>query len=128
MSGSDVARAFENVLAGANELDHGQGKIGEVIGIGGLAAQQEIIQRFGIGLRGKFFPLLAAQLNDAIPALGRTHDAAQRRNLLQQTSDHAVGGNHEVFNQFGGTILLLLHDIDDLIVEHQGLKIRRSAG
>jgi hypothetical protein len=44
---------------------------------------------------------------------------------------HAVGGNHEVLNQLGGVILLLLHHVDHLRIQHQrkhfvGLKVERT--
>ena len=92
---------------------------------------QEIVQGFGVGLRGKFLALCGGELHDAVPALGSAHDAAQGRNIFQLARDHSIRGNHKVFDQLGGAVLLLLHDIDHLFVQHQrmnfvGLKVQRA--
>ncbi len=31
---------------------------------------------------------------------------------------YAIGGDHEVFDQFGGVVLLLIHQVNDLLIEH----------
>ncbi len=41
----------------------------------------------------------------------------------QEARNDSVGGNHEVFDQIRGAVLLLLHDIDDLIVQHKGMHL-----
>jgi hypothetical protein len=125
VSRRNFARAFEHILAGADKFNHGERDVGEVIGIGRLAPQQEIVQRFGIGLRGELSAFCGGQLHDPIPALGCAHDTAQGRNVLESSGDNPVGGNHEIFNEFRRTVLLLLHDINDLIVEYQRLKFIR---
>ncbi len=89
-----------------------------MIGIRRLALQEEIIQRLGVGSRGKLFSLRGCQLRDSVPTFRSTHDAPQRGNFLQQPGDDAVGSNHKIFNQFRGAILLLLHNTNDLLVKH----------
>ena len=59
------------------------------------------------------------------------HDAAQRRNFFQHSRHYAIGSDHEVFNQLGGVIFLLLLHVDNLIIQHEwtefiGLEVESS--
>ena len=47
-------------------------------GIGGFAAKQKIVQRFGIRLRRQLLVLRGGELHDAVPTFRSAHDAAQR--------------------------------------------------
>ncbi len=51
-----ISWPLQNIFARANQLDHGQRQIGKVIGISGLALEQKIIERLGIGIRQEAFP------------------------------------------------------------------------
>ena len=61
-------------------------------------------------------------MDDAVPPLGLLYNAAQGRNLFEQPRNYAVGGDHEVFNQLSGVVFLLLHHVDHLVVQHQGME------
>src|SRR4029077_3875424 len=67
-----------------------------------------------------FSALRGCELRDAIPALGSFHDAAQRGDIEQGAGDDFVGGDHEVFDEIGGRILLFFYNVDDLVVQHDG--------
>ena len=54
VSWGNFAGTFQNIFSRTDEFNYGERKIGEVIGIGGFAPQQEIVQRLGVGLRRKF--------------------------------------------------------------------------
>ena len=50
VAGRNFVGLYQHVLAGAHELDNGQGEIGKVIGILFLLCEQKIVERFGVGL------------------------------------------------------------------------------
>lgn len=62
------------------------------------------------------------KLHDAIPAFGRPHDSPQGGNILEKARHDAIGGHHEVLDQFRGPVLLLLHYVDDFLVQHERMK------
>ena len=55
-----IARTLQDVLARSDQLDDCQREISKVIGIGGLALDQKIVERFGIRNGGKCPPSFAA--------------------------------------------------------------------
>ena len=66
---------------------------------------------FASGAGGSFSPMGERDLDDALPALGRAHHAAQDREtaLLEEAGDHAVGRDHEVLDDLLGAVALLGH-------------------
>ena len=114
-----IAGSLQNIFSWPHQLDHGQRQVREVIGVGGFAFHQKVVERLGIGRRGQLFALLRGQAYDAIPVRGCSHDAAQRRNFFQQPRNYAVGGDHEVLDQFSRPILLHFLDVDNLPVRKQ---------
>ncbi len=67
-------------------------------------------------------PSPAASCDDAVPALGRAHDAADGGDarLLKGPGDDAVGRHHELLDERGGAILLQAGDLDRLLGQHHG--------
>ena len=73
-----IAGALENVFSGADQLDDSKREVSKMIGVGGFALQEKIVQRFGIRVGRKFLAVRCGELNDAVPALRLFHDATQR--------------------------------------------------
>ena len=67
--------------------------------------------------------MLCSQLNDAIPALGSLNDPANRRHVQQRAGDYTVSGDHEVLDQVGCTVLLLIRDTDNLLIAEDWLNL-----
>ena len=123
----------QNVLARAHQLDHGQREIGKVVGVLLLLREQEVVEGLGVGLGGQRCAQSRGQLDDAVPALGRAHDAADggHAGVLEGARDDAVGRHHELLNQRRGAVLLQARDLDGLIGQHHrarfdGLQIERA--
>ena len=77
VSGRFAAGKIERIFAAPDELDDGQGKIGELFRRGGAAARQKTFERDGIRRGGKRFLEFRREFDDARPAFGITQDAAQ---------------------------------------------------
>ena len=94
-----------------------------MIRIGCLSFLQEGVECSGIRLRGKLSAMLRRQLDDAGPAFGRFHPASDGTHLrvLKSARHHAVGGNHEILDEFAGAILLSGVDTLHLAVGDHGL-------
>ena len=62
-----------------------------------------------VGLRRQAVPRPRRDLDDLVPPLGRTHDAAQRGDPLarEKPRRHAVGRDHEVLDELAGAVLRL---------------------
>ena len=86
---------------------------------------QEIVQCFGIRLCGKARALARSELHNAIPPFGRAHDSPQGGNILQFPCHYSIRGNHKVFDELGGAVLLLLYDVDHLFIQHQWMNFVR---
>src|SRR3981081_859376 len=131
MSGSLLTGTFKNILAGPYEFNYREREFGKMVRIGRLLLEKKIIQGFRIRSRRKLESLCGCQMHDAVPTFRGSHDSPQRRNILEKTRHHSVSGDHEIFNQFRGTILLLLYNVQNLVVQHQrthfvGLKVQSS--
>ena len=96
-----------------------------MIGVGRLALSSKSFSAFESGCAGSFSPLVAARARCDPNAPECVRCAATRRHFLEQPGDDSVGRNHEVFDQVGRAILLLLYHIDDLIVQHQRMNFIR---
>ena len=121
------AGLFQHILAGTEQLDHRQRQIGKMIGILLLLLTQKIMQRFRIGIGGKFGPHLRGDFHDPVPALGRFHHAPNGGQTLrlERTRDHAIGGDHEILDQLRGAILHLRIDFDAAVFEPDRLCLDR---
>src|SRR5579872_5534223 len=92
-----------------------------MIWVGCPALNEKVVKRFGIGIRWKSIAVSGGELHDPIPAFGLLNDAPQRRNFVEHPRYDTIGGDHEILNQLGGMILLLLFDINDLLVKNEGM-------
>ncbi|MBA7479518.1 hypothetical protein ES707_14952 [subsurface metagenome] len=64
-----VARPERHVLARPHEFHHGQGEIGEAVGVGCLLPDEEPCERLRIRLCGQGFPALRRLRDDPLPVL-----------------------------------------------------------
>ncbi len=56
----------------------------------------------------------------AARAIGSFDDAANRGDLHEAAGDHAVGGDHEILDEFAGAIPFLLYYVDGFVAEEDG--------
>ena len=131
------SRELQHVLAAAEELDHGQGEIGESVRIGPAARDQEGLERAGARLGREMLPQAGGQGGDPVPPLGQTQHPAQRRDpvLLEELRGGDIGGvdyqtDRDVVAfavQLAGVVgdeVLVLDDIGDGLVNR--LQVRGS--
>ena len=70
-------------------------------------------------------------MHDPVPVLGSFHDAPQRGNFFEHARHGAIGGDHEIFDQFRAMIFLLPHHVHNLLIHHDrpqfaALEIQRA--
>ncbi len=101
MSGRFAAGKIQRILAATDELDDGQGKIGELFRCGGASARQESFKRDGIRCGGKLFLESSREFDNARPAFGITQDAAKGWKFFtrQINRAHGICRHHEFLNQ-----------------------------
>ena len=104
-----------------------------MIGILLLFCEENVIEGLRIRLGGERVAPGLGQFDDAVPALGRAHDAADGRQVrtLEGACNDAVGRDHELFNERRGAILLDGRNADDLVGnQHRpgldGFKVERT--
>ena len=71
------AGKFDDIFAGAHQLDDAQRKVGKGPGIRGLGRDQELLEGFGVGVGGERGAAAGGQLDNQIPMFGRAHDSPQ---------------------------------------------------
>ena len=110
-----LSRFFDDIFPPAEELDHGERQIREVLWIGPLLFFQEAFQT----LRGGVFRQIASegggQLHNPVPSMRCLNDTLDTRRTfrVQECSRGLIGGDHEVLDQQARTILppgLQIHD------------------
>ena len=133
VAGRNLVRLHQHVLAGPHQLDHGQREVGKVLGVLLLLRQQKVVERLRVRLGGQRGAQPRGQLDNAVPALGRAHDAANggHAGLLEGPRDDAVGRHHELLNQRGGAALFEARNLDCLLGQHHwpgldGFQIERA--
>ena len=94
-----------------------------MVRIGGFARLQKIVERLGVSDRGKLAALLRRESHNAVPAFRRFYYAPDGGNpgFFQRSGHHAIGGDHKIFNQLRGAVLLLLLQVNDLVIEDYGM-------
>jgi len=102
-----------------------------MVGVGGFSLYEEIVQRFGIGLRGEASTLRCGEAHDSVPVLGSLDDTAQGGDFTERACYYSVGGDHEVFDQHGRPVALLLHYFDGSALQHDrhhfgGIDVQRA--
>ena len=82
MSGRFAAGKIQRIFAAPDELDDGQGKIGELFRCGCATSCQKSFERDGIRCGGERFLEFSREFDDARPAFGIAQDAAKDGNFL----------------------------------------------
>jgi len=116
-----ISGALEDILARSHQFDDRERKVGKMIGIGSLTLDQKIIERFGIWNAGKLAAVLGREFYNPGPAFRGLHHAPDRRHFvaIEHARHDFIGGDHEIFDEFGCAIFLPLHKVHDLFVEDQ---------
>jgi len=58
-----------------------------MIRVGGFALQQEIVERFGLGIGWELLAMCRREFDNAIPAFGLFHNAAPVTNFFEHSRD-----------------------------------------
>ena len=72
-----LVRLLDDVFAAAEQLDDAEREVGEAIGIGPSALQQELFERPRVGRRRQLRSGLGGESHDAQPAFRHADDAAE---------------------------------------------------
>ena len=100
------ASFLDDVFSRSHQLDDDQRQVGKAQRVGAGGAWPESPRAPGVGLLRQRLAELACHLDDALPALGRTHHATQRRAAggARKRAVHAVGRDHEFLDQLAGAV------------------------
>ena len=90
-------------------------------------SHQERVQGPRVGLGRQAVAVGHGDVDDALPALRRAHDAAHDREALalEEARDGAVGGDHEVLDQLLGAVALLGREPAHRVAVERGLHLDR---
>ncbi len=104
-----LARKLGDVFARPQELDHGEGQVGEPKRIGGFLLRQELLQRLRIRIDRQRELVFRGDLDDPFPSFRGADHAADRRESLrsEEPSGHTVRRDHEILDDVLGPVLLL---------------------
>src|SRR5262245_37185639 len=101
MSHAALAGTFNYVLAAAEELHDRERQIRKFLRIRGVFMFQPFFERHSIRVIRETKATLRGEVHDALPFLWHADDASKRGGpaVLEKAGNHAVGGDHEVFDQ-----------------------------
>src|SRR5207249_7363906 len=96
-----AAGRIADVLAGAEQADHGAREIRKQLRRGGFSAGEELRERGGAGRSRQLIARCGGELADAIPSLRRSNDTPQRWKpvRVEKRGRDAVGGDHQVLDE-----------------------------
>jgi hypothetical protein len=120
--GGPLARPFEHVFAGSQQLDHGQRDVGKPLGVGLPALDQKLLQGDRTGLLRQTFAEACGERDDPVPALRRAKHPSNRRRpaALEELRGRGVGRDHEILDQILSPILFLRPEIGQKVAsEHR---------
>jgi hypothetical protein len=127
VSGRLAAWWIERVLSSPDELDHGQGEVGELLRVSLASPGEEGFEGHGIRLVGELVPEPGRELRDAVPAFRGPQNPAEGRKSLrfEVGRGHSVGRNHGVLDQLLCPVLTIQLEIVEDVAGEDCLRLDR---
>ena len=123
--------ALDDVLAGAQQLDHREREVGEPVGSALRRWARNADSAFESGSGGRRSPCSCASATIRSQRSGERSDPAQRREalLLQEARVDAVGRDHEVLDQLLGAVAPLRPQVGERVAveDRRASRVSRSS-